>query len=262
MNKIYLKFINTKFGKFWDKAHLNYLLLGFILLGVKALLYFAIVAIANNGWVPVIRFNMAIDNAIPFIPYFYFFYVTYYFLPEIFLWILSFYNKRKFYDLFFGAVLTNILCCICFLIVNVQMNREPYEAIVAPYSLFNGSVNSFKTFWYACIHMQYNADAGGYNCFPSLHASFATMLILTGLPTLKKEKHFPIGCRITCVIFGVGILISTFFIKQHYFIDAMVGMAVMVVCYYLTVWLINVYLKRKANKSNNDNKNPESINKK
>lgn len=242
------KISNSKFGLFWKKAHLTYLVLGFLLLGIKALLYFGIAAIAKTGAIQVVQFNMAIDDAIPFIPYFYLFYVTYYFLPEIFLWILSFFNKRKSIDLFFGVVITNILCCVCFLIVNVQMRRAPYEALVAPYTLFDGHFTNFKEFCYALVNLHYHADAGAYNCFPSLHASFATMLMLIGIPLSKNEKHFPIGCRIVCIVFGAGIWMSTFFIKQHYFIDAVTGMLLVIGSYYLAHFLIDKYLKHKEKK--------------
>ena len=48
----------------------------------------------------------------------------------------------------------------------------------------------------------------------------------------RKEKHMPIALRITAMVFGVGIACSTFFVKQHYFIDAVIGFGLAFVAYF------------------------------
>lgn len=233
--------INAK--AFCIKAHLNYLALALLVYGLKAALYFIIAFIPCN----YVMFNMKIDTLIPFVPYFYFFYISYYIVPEIFLWILSFYDKRKFFNLIVGVVIANILCCICFLIQNVKMDRAQYEAIVEPFDSLS-KVTNFREFWYFAIRFQYHSDSTALNCFPSLHATFGMMLALVGIPLSKKEKHFPLWARIVSIVFGFGIILSTFFIKQHYFIDAVAGMFLMVGTYFLARFIIDKYLLHKEKK--------------
>lgn len=229
------------------KWHINYLLSAILLYGFKAAIYFLIAKVTAAINAPYVMFNMEIDRLIPFIPEFHIFYLGYYFVPEIFLWILSFYNKRKVFDLIFTAAVVNVLCCICFIIQQVKMDRVAYEVICAPYHNFHG-VTSLREFFYAACDFQYNADDTALNCFPSLHASFGTMLMMVGIPLSKKENHLPLWIRIFTIIFGAGIVMSTFFVKQHYFIDAIVSVALMFIMFFLVRWLIDIYLKNKEKK--------------
>ena len=141
------------------KAHLQYLVMAGLMYGIKAVLYFIIAYIPCN---PVTFGNpatgvyaMAIDNAIPLVPEFYFFYVLYYVLPEIFLWILSFYDKKKTTTIIIATVSATILACICYLIQQVKMIRP--EAYVAQYRDFS-NVHNLREFFLHFIDWQYRAD--------------------------------------------------------------------------------------------------------
>ena len=235
-------FTETKFGKFWLKAHFQFLVLALLMYAFKATLYFIIAYIPCNP----ITFNMEIDNQIPFVSYFYFFYLLYYVLPEIFLWILSFYDRKKMVTIVVATMASTVIACICFLIQQVKMIRP--EAEMELYSDFS-SVTNLDTFWRWAINIQYHADETALNCFPSLHATVGMALSMVGIWTGKDEKHFPIGLRIFCGLFGIGIVMSTFFVKQHYFIDAVVGAALMAAMYFLFKYLVvPPYLRKKEAK--------------
>lgn len=246
------RFRNSKFGQFWMKAHLQYLVMAGLMYGIKAVLYFIIAYIPCN---PVTFGNpatgvyaMAIDNAIPLVPEFYFFYVLYYILPEIFLWILSFYDKKKTTTIIIATVSATILACICYLIQQVKMIRP--EAYVAQYRDFS-NVHNLREFFLHFIDWQYRADETALNCFPSLHATVGTALALVGLYTGKDEKHCPLWIRIFCGLFGAGIIMSTFFVKQHYFIDSMVGMCLELVLYFVfKLFIVPPFLRRREAKLN------------
>ena len=248
MKKLREKFIN-KFPKLYAfilKSHLNYLFMALLLYGFKAALYFIIAKIPNDR---IATFDMAIDHQIPFVKYFYVFYLSYYFVPEIFIWILSFFDKRKVFALVLGGAVVNILCCMCFLIYQVKMIRPTWYEVV-PVKDFAANIHDISSLFDFFIAFQYHADDTALNCFPSLHATFGTVLFLTGLPLTKREvaleKKMPIWLSAIAVVFGLGIVMSTFFVKQHYFIDAVVGMGLMVIMYYVADLCIGKYLKKKA----------------
>ena len=246
------RFRNSKFGQFWIKAHLQYLVMAGLMYGIKAVLYFIIAYIPCN---PVTFGNpatgvyaMAIVNAIPLVTEFYFFYVLYYILPEIFLWILSFYDKKKTTTIIIATVSATIIACICYLIQQVKMIRP--EAYVAQYRDFS-NVHNLREFFLHFIDWQYRADETALNCFPSLHATVGTALALVGLYTGKDEKHCPLWIRIFCGLFGAGIIMSTFFVKQHYFIDSMVGMCLELVLYFVfKLFIVPPFLRRREAKLN------------
>ena len=243
-------FHDSKFGKFWSKAHLQYLVLAGLMYGFKATLYFIIAYIPCNpvyfGNPETGVFAMAIDNAIPFISYFYFFYVLYYVLPEIFLWILSFYDNKKMCTIVVSTMAATVIACICFLIQQVKMIRP--EAEMEAYSELS-SVTNLDTFFRWAVNLQYKADETALNCLPSLHATVGMAMAMIGIWTGKDEKHFPIGLRIFCGLFGFGIIMSTFFVKQHYFIDAVTGALLMAIFYFIFKWwIVPPYLKRREAK--------------
>ncbi len=235
-------FRDSKFGKFWIKAHLQYLALAGLMYGIKAGLYFLIAYIPADP----IYFHHTIDSNIPLVPFFYFFYLLYYIVPEIFIWILSFFDRKKAVTIVVAGVSSTIIACIVFLIQQVKMARP--EAEMLAYSEFSSVHNLNDLFKYG-INWQYHADETALNCFPSLHATVGMALAMVGLWTGKDEKHFPIGLRIFCTLFGFGIVMSTFFVKQHYFVDAIMGAFLFTFFYFQFKWFfVPLYLARKEAK--------------
>ena len=250
MQKIRYFFTESKFGKFWIKSHLQYLVLALLMYGFKAVLYFIIAYIPGNAERAVTFGNpvthvyaMEIDNLIPLVPEFYFFYFLYYVVPEIMLWILSFFDNKKVLTIVSACVTATILACICYLIQQVKMIRP--EEYVANYRDFS-NVHNLREFFLHFIDWQYRADDTALNCFPSLHSTVGMALALCGIWTGKDEKHFPIGLRIFCGLFGAGIIMSTFFVKQHYFIDTVAGAGLMAILYFVyKLFIVPPFLRRR-----------------
>ena len=84
-------------------------------------------------------------------------------------------------------------------------------------------------------------DKGALNCFPSIHAIMGTLMVISGV----KTKGFPKWFQITSIVFGVGCILSTVFIKQHYFIDMVVGTIIMLFFYFLVTFIDNKFLKNR-----------------
>ncbi|MCQ2087168.1 MAG: phosphatase PAP2 family protein [Bacilli bacterium] len=223
----------NKLATFSMKYHLNFLVLVLALFLLNGICYeiTAMLPLTNH------HLFMEIDNHIPFIPEFCFFYTTYYVSPVIFLYGLSFYDKKKFMTIFLGGAIGTILCLIVYLIYNVQMIRP--EDVVEPYWFFNGSVHNIHEFFLALVHVQYVLDPFARNGIPSLHAFFGGLVSLSGFYFAKSEKHVPIAFRIIAALFGLCVACSTFFVKQHYFIDAVIGYGLSIALYFVSKPIVN-----------------------
>ena len=84
------------------------------------------------------------------------------------------------------------------------------------------------------------------NCFPSLHAIVGMCLVSIGayIPKLDK-KGLPKAFRIISIIIGIGCILSTIFIKQHYFIDMIAGVILEVVSLGSLYIAFELYAKTK-----------------
>lgn len=237
------KFVNfwkEKFVPFWKRHNLQYLVLAAIVYGVDAILYF----IAEFLPLPTIELHMKIDEMIPLISYFQFFYLSYYIVPPIFMWRLSFYDKKKLQAMTMAAFTTTLICFICYLSCQIHMYRPEAEAEIAKYTDFS-SVHDLESFFKWTLVIQYAADPKAVNCLPSLHAVYGAVLIVIGTKFFKSDERFPLYQRIICWVFGAGIVMSTFFVKQHYFIDAIVGMFLYILVYIVWQLIVNHFLKKK-----------------
>lgn len=180
----------------------------------------------NTDWHII---DMKIDDLIPFCKYFMFFYFTYYWFSQVQLWFVSYADKRKFYRMLIAAAITCVACNICFLCYQVKMIR-PEITGNDPFDL-----------WVKWI---YERDAKAMNCCPSIHAVMGTLMIIGGY----KTEKFPRWLKITSIIFGVGCIVSTVFVKQHYFIDMVLGVVFMSVFYALVLLVDKKIQNKKENK--------------
>lgn len=233
--KLHYAFVESKFGHWWLKWKMQYLAFTLVMEGIMAGLYF----IATRIPTQVVTFDTTIiDDKIPFISYFYFFYLFYYVVPELALWALSFWDKKKSLNLTSSCIVMSFLAFICYCSCQVRMVRPGAEMEVAKYANFS-SVYNLDTFFKWAINLQYTKlDPIPVNCMPSLHCAVSCAVLLTAIPTGKGEGKFPIGWRIFFGLFGLGIILSTFIIKQHYFFDAIAGTFGFVLVYFIMKLLV------------------------
>ena len=228
----------TEKGAGWfRKSHLLYLIIAIGMYFIKAALYFAIADIP----VEVHQFHMAIDDMIPFCKYFYPLYFAYYIVPEILLWLLSFKDKRKYWTLVVSFMTANIICCGCFLIYQVQMIRPAGY----PVEIGLGDVRSISDLFDYFVSFQYKADSTALNCFPSLHCTMGCLEVLLGLKLFGWEKPISKWMSAVSIFFGVGCVLSTMFIKQHYAVDALAGVVLMIAVYIIVDAIFRKVLKAK-----------------
>lgn len=174
--------------------------------------------------------NMKIDELIPLCKYFAFFYFTYYWFSTLQLWIISFFDKKKFYRLIIAIAVACIISNIIFLCYQVKMIRPEVVG------------DNFFSRWVRWI---YRRDPRALNCFPSIHAVVGVAMIIGGWKTGKMPKWL----TIVSIIFGVGCILSTVFVKQHYFIDMVAGTILFIIVYPLVIYFEKLILKRKEQKN-------------
>ena len=119
-------------------------------------------------------------------------------------------------------IVASLICALC----PTYMNRLEEN-------LFNLSEGSGLSKW--IIRTVYKFDGGNvaYNLCPSSHC-FLSMLCWLGV-LRKKDMH--IGYRIFAPIMAWLIILSTVFVKQHYFLDTICGVSIAIIVYeifYLT----------------------------
>lgn len=235
-----MKKLFKEYKPWMQKSHFNYFLLVLLLYGITAALYFITTEFPTNE--PVM-FDMWIDKQIPLVSYFYFFYFLYYVVPAIILWKLSYYDKKKFFMINIAVYITSIICSISYLFYQVKMNRPD----LSMYESFD-SVHNLDTFFRFCIANHYNLDHTALDCFPSFHVIIGFAIFVLAFPTWKGERYIPFTMRITCFVFGSGITMAVFFVKQHYFVDAVSAASIYTIVYFATLFVCNKWFKKPFDK--------------
>ena len=108
---------------------------------------------------------------------------------------------------------------LCVIISNIIFATYPTMVIrpdIKPNSILN-----FIT-WFI-----YKIDTPAVNCLPSLHCAVAMLFSLSAF----DSKNLSIRYKIVISIFAIIIMLSTLFIKQHVFIDLVIGDILMTICY-------------------------------
>ncbi len=146
-----------------------------------------------------------IDRAIPFVPWLVPVYVSY--LAYVFFFIYTCENDHELSVIFLLSYFQLVVCSVFFLFLPVAF----------PVDLFYGQTGAtgiFGKFW-----LWFDAPS---NCFPSLHAANSLLAVYLGL----KRRSKTVVWRSVMTVWGLLVVISTLFCKQHYAVDIAAGMAV------------------------------------
>ena len=163
-------------------------------------LVFAIIKYLQNNYHTLV---LPIDNMISFMPYYVHIYNLFY--PFT---ILSYYylfkKDEKNFDIGIKAgIISSIIAYIIFLI---------YPTIMIRPDISNLNIDSITHF---ILKMTYYYDTPALNCFPSLHCTFCFIIIyMTSISSKINVKN-----KIFINTLSALIILTTLFIKQHYFLD-------------------------------------------
>lgn len=167
-----------------------------------------------------------IDKMIPFNKYFIVFYVTWYGYVAFFIIYLCIFEKEDYWKLLLTMIPGMITAYVIFYFFPTTVPRPALTG------------NDIFT---ALVRDIYDHDMP-FNCFPSIHV--INTLVVQLYVTINKNVNKAL--KIICNIIGILIILSTMFIKQHVFLDA-VSAAVIVYLFYLLIKYLMDYkgLKNK-----------------
>lgn len=153
-----------------------------------------------------------VDKLVPFNKFFILPYVSWYMFIAIFAAILCVLDKERYLKL---LITLNIGMITCYVIYYFYPTYVPRPMITGTDFLSNLVLNL------------YEAD-NPYNCFPSIHVLNSALIALYVFESEKLNKWI----KGICISISVSIILSTMFIKQHYFADVVAGIIFAYVLYF------------------------------
>ena len=163
------------------------------------------------------RLDFLGENFIPFVPEMAIFYI-FLFFPMLILTLIyfGFLDEEKGYGLGWSIVIMNAIATIIYIIFPVSTYWWRQELLA----------NKIEGNFFADIMYFYYTHETSFNCLPSMHAGMSTICFFTWYqyyqinPTFKRKI-----IAIIAFIIAVGVVLSTLFVKQHYIIDEIAGVA-------------------------------------
>ena len=174
----------------------DYILKMFLVFGTNAFLYFIV-----KQFIPSYHLiTLNIDDKMPLVPFFIIFYSIWYpYLFVVFYFIFK-KDKGKFKSLINKSILCAVIAYLCFVIYPTMVSRP--------------EVNGFNSLVSLMLYITYITDIP-VNCFPSLHCTFALLVMYAVTFDKNMNKVF----RIIVGIISPLICLSTVLVKQHSVID-------------------------------------------
>lgn len=153
-----------------------------------------------------------VDKFIPFNKYFILPYISWYIFIAVFSAVLCILDKERYLRL---LITLNIGMITCYIIYYFYPTYVPRPMITGTDFFSNLVLNL------------YEAD-NPYNCFPSIHVLNSVLIALYTYESDKVHKSI----KAICAIMSVSIILSTMFIKQHYFADVAAAIVFAVILYF------------------------------
>lgn len=141
-----------------------------------------------------------LDSKIPFIPIFIIPYVLWYLFLVVVPCVLYSQDKKTFYQYITTNILVDTVATIIFIFYPTLLIRPEI------------AVDSVST-W--IVNLIYWGDTPALNCFPSVHCAncFVAIFITAKSNKIRNKDRF------FTILFGILIIFSTLFVKQHAVID-------------------------------------------
>lgn len=194
-----------------------------IFLTVIILILFALYLPINRPYGEIYSFYSQVDNYIPLLTIFVIPYISYYFFL-IFSYIYLYKHKdTKVLEQTLVALNITVLTAYIFYFL---FQNEMIRPVISNNNIFDH------------IYTWINAQVAPYNAFPSLHVAVTTVCLF-GFK-LMKTPHFN-----WLLLWGILIILSTVFTKQHFFLDILGGLVLAIISFKLAEYI------NKSNGKNN-----------
>lgn len=152
-----------------------------------------------------------LDNKIPFIDEFIYFYISWYLM----LFIVPYLMYKKDKDIFKNYLITIITCntfvFFIYFLYPTTINRP---------NIIVKDITSFITYFI------YKIDTPALNCFPSMHCIISFIYMYIVIFENEFSKY-----RLSIIIWSLLIIISTLFVKQHVLLDVLGAFVISLVIY-------------------------------
>lgn len=174
-----------------------------------------------------VALTIPLDNKIPLVSEFIFIYLLTFPLAIFgFLWIAS-KDKKHFFNVWLTAIISFAISGIIYFFFQTQMTKLDFVATSFADKLMVWT-------WGACKPI---------NCFPSQHVTMATSLILD---YHNQQKTTPAWLRWTNYICAILIMMATVFLKQHFVVDIIGSLAIMIPTYIIVkTWNFGGHMEKK-----------------
>ena len=170
---------------------------------------------------------LPIDNQIPLVPWFVYFYYLTFPLGIVTFFYVAYASRKKFYDLFYTLIISFAISGVIYFFFQTTFSR-PTDFV--PESFTDKVLMSV---W---------GSSQPINEFPSQHAFMAIAMILGCLSAGKNMKW---QFKVFTILCAIMVVLSTFFIKQHFFLDWVASACIMIPTYFLVA-----FVRRKNEKKN------------
>lgn len=154
-----------------------------------------------------------LDLKIPYIKYFIYFYVSWYFFIFIIPYFIARFDKKSFKEYYLMMIISLFITLIIYIVFPTEMIRTNLDLIgngitdkIVLLVYKNGSVNA---------------------CLPSLHV----LLSMGYMMPLFNNNKMPKWLKYLGFISGFGIIISTLFVKQHLIYDLIASIVIVIFAY-------------------------------
>ena len=185
-----------------------YIKLTFVYYILWVILFLAVGWYANE--LPIFDFTLKIDDAIPVIPQFVWFYLLCFIFPFLLLFITRNWHR---YNI---ALLSVTFCTIIAFIVH----------LLFPVTFIKPALNSGFSEQVLAFIYRHDFNPGAEN-LPSLHVSFAMIVYFA-----SRHQNLKKTIEVLILMISILIILSTLFVKQHLFVDVMAGILLTALVWY------------------------------
>lgn len=166
-----------------------------------------------------------LDNYIPFIPSFIYFYMMWYPFEIFSLYYIYKKDKNNYIKTLAVLIISLIIMYIIFIIYPTMVDRP--------------EVNSFNSLTTLLLYIAFKSDTP-VNCFPSGHCIICFVMIFSFI----KSKNITFKNKIIFIVINILIILSTLFVKQHVIYDVIGSFILTITSFYL-IYKTNLLKKIK-----------------
>ena len=178
---------------------------------------------------------LPLDAEIPYISWFVYFYFLTFPLGIITFFYLAYVNKKSFYNMFVTLMISFIISGIIYFFAQSVFTKPEI------------TVDSFTD----RLVVWTWGSTNPVNCFPSQHCFMAFAIMSACLVDKSSERKMNIVFKIVAFICAFMIVLSTVFIKQHFFMDIISSFVIFFTAFalsYVFNWGVKIFSLKKKNR--------------